>query len=495
MRIKFIVVFICLFVVIQAPAMAQQNEPERKGTASPRVDAKSAEIQKRLTPRLQVLLEPRSSRWGILSEAGLFQPSIFDPYNQNVIKGDFPIFGDQTFMIFTNVFVPKAVFNNQENAETQFNNAAVTSLEFFRGATVFKPKDWSIKGSAKTIFNRGNNKDVTDVALLELFGELKLFDVGRNFDFTATRNGFQFFKTDFNGLIFQDFNLGYQLFGELGQNRFQWSLAFVDLRAKQNGLLTFETQNQDVFFANWFWEDFLRPGFNTVFSLHLNRDQIDPLNSREVFYAGVASAGHWGRIVFNPVFYYAFGSEKNGGNSQSVSAFLTGVDIAYPVNFLNYRTAFFFASGDSDPADGKATGFASINENINLFGAGNSFLIGGNAFNKPNSFIPSNQGVSPFVNPGVLFFNTGLDIVLTPKLFMSNNFNIARFANTTSLEATENKNIGFEVNAAFNYRLFLNENFVIQLGANAFFPGSGGADILGSNQTVFTGNFAIVTVF
>ena len=272
-------------------------------------------------------------------------------------------------------------------------------------------------------------------------------------------------------------------------------MAFVDLRAKENGLLTFDSQNQDVYFFNLFWEDFLKAGFNTVFNFHYNRDRSNPESDLDVFYAGFASAGHWGRWVFSPAFYYAFGTDQNNGNEQTISAFFTGIEIAYPVNFLNYRAAAFFTSGDGDPTDSTASGFASINEAINLFGAGNSFLIGGNAFNKPNSFIPSNQGVSAFVNPGILFFNLGLDIVFTPKLFFTTNANYAQFVNTATLEATDAKDIGFEINAAFNYRLFLNENFVIQVGANAFFPQQAGSDILGSDKAVVTSNVALQLVF
>ena len=420
---KFILLILVVFFTGTACLIAGGNEPESGDTPDPRV-VPAAVPQQGLPAWQSTGLNRQSSRWGVLSELGIYNPSLIDPYNQNPLKGDFPFLGKRTFMVMTGVYVPKALFINQENVDPQFNNDVAVSLEFFRGTTVFEPKKWSIKGTGKAIFNNGNN-NVQDVAFLELFGELKLFNVGRNYDFTSTRNGIQFFKTDFNAFIFQDFNLGYELFGELARNRFQWTLAFVDLRAKENGLLTFNSQNQDVYFANLFREDFLKAGFNTVFNFHYNRDRSNPESNLDVFYAGFASAGHWGRWVLSPAFYYAFGTDQNEGNEQSISAFFTGIEIAYPVNFLNYRTAAFFTSGDSDPNDSTASGFASINEAINLFGAGNSFLIGGNAFTKPNSFIPANQGVSAFVNPGILFLNVGLDVVFTPKLFFTSNANYA----------------------------------------------------------------------
>ena len=434
----------------------------------------------------------RPDRWRILYDFGIV-PSFFDPYNQNPIKGDFPVFGNNTFMVLTGLYVPKAVFNSQDNIDTQFNNDVLTSIELFQGTTVFEPKRWSLKASGKGIFNRGNN-DVEDFAILEEFGELKLFDVGENFDFTSVRGGIQFLVSDFNGFIFQDFNLAGQAFGELSQNRYRWSAVYAPLLAKENGLLTFDSQNRDVFFSNLIIEDFLRPGFNSVFSVHHNRDRSLEGRKLDVSYVGVASAGHWGRIVFSPAFYYAFGTEEDAsGNSLDIAAFLAGVELEYPSDYMNYRAAAFISSGDNDPADNTGGGFASINENIKLFGAGNSFGIGGAAFSKPNSFIPSNQGVgSQFINPGMLVLNAGLDVVFTPKLFFTSNLNYFRFLQDL---VTESTSLGLEVNGAINYRVFLNENFVLQLGANVFFPQDGAKELLGSEDAIFTANIALVTLF
>jgi hypothetical protein len=460
-------------------------------------------------------LRPLFYRWRLLDAYGVQVPrgSIIDPYNQNPLKGDFPVFGQNTFLVLTALYNPKALFTNQQNVDTQFNNDLVTAIELFHGSTVFKPKDWSLKASGKGIYNRGN-QDVDDFSFLELFGELKLFDVGPNYDFTALRAGSQFFKTDFNGFIFQDFNLGAQLFGELNANRNQWALAFLDLRKKENGLLTFDRQDQQVFFANFFVQDFLRPGFNTVFSAHYNRDRRDRFftglnqDKLDVFYFGVAADGHFGRLEFNPAVYFAFGKDEfvfplQEGLVQAevdVSGYLAGVEFAYPSDYRNYRAAFFITSGDDDPFDDKAKGFAAINENINLFGGANSFIIGGAAFNKPNSFIPSNQGIlSDFINPGMLLANVGLDLVLTPKLFSTSNFNYFQFMKTESAFFApagffDSKSIGFEFNTQLNYRLFLNENFIIQLGGNIFFP-QDGAKQLGVDDTVVTGNLTLVTLF
>lgn len=447
-------------------------------------------------------LRPLFYRWRILDAYGVQVPrsSVIDPYNQNPLKGDFPVFGQNTFMVLTALYNPKTLFTNQQNVDTQFNNDLVTAIEVFHGSTVFKPKDWSLKASGKGIYNRGN-QDVEDFSFLELFGELKLFDVGSNYDFTAVRAGSQFFKTDFNGFIFQDFNLGAQLFGELNANRNQWSIAYLDLRQKENGLLTFDAQEQQIFFANFFVQDFLRPGFNTVFSAHYNRDRSQVGQDLDAYYLGVAADGHFGRIEFNPAVYFAFGKEDFFGFENDISAYMAGVEFAYPSDYRNYRAALFVTSGDDDPNDDKEKGFAAINENVNLFGGANSFIIGGAAFNKPNSFIPSNQGDfgSAFINPGALLANVGMDLVLTPKLFTTCNFNYFQFMTKESVTLGDGSplsstSIGFEFNTQLNYRLFLNENFIIQLGGNIFFPQDGGKQLLGDDN-IITGNLTLVTLF
>ena len=488
--------------------MSESSEPEESANSLPRLVPAPP-------PQTGPGLRPLFYRWRILDAYGVQVPrySIIDPYNQNALKGDLPAFGLNTFVVLTALYTPKTVFTSQENVDTQFNNDLITAFEIFHGATVFKPKDWSLKASGKGILNRGNNQDVEDFSFLELFGELKLFDVGRNYDFTAIRAGSQFFKTDFNGFIFQDFNLGAQIFGELNANRTQWALAYLDLRVKENGLLTFDRLDQQVFFANFFIQDFLRPGFNTVFSVHYNRDRRDRfvtglgLDELDVFYFGMAADGHWGRIEFNPAVYFAFGKDKfitigEAGpddfieNELDITAFLAGVEFAYPSDYRNYRAAVFVTSGDSDPFDDKAKGFASINENINLFGGANSFIIGGAAFTKANSFIPSNQGVfSDFINPGMLLANVGLDLVLTPKLFFASNFNYLQFLTTESVLGVDSKSIGVEFNSVFNYRLFLNENLILQLGGNLFFPFDGGKQVLGNSDPIFTGNVNLVFLY
>ena len=447
----------------------------------------------------------RVSRWQMIDAYGIQVPrkSILDPYNQNPLKGDMPIVGNNLFMVWTLLTIPTVTASSQGNTTPQSNNKIITALEFFHGDTVFKPKDWSIKSSFQSVVNRGNNQ-LNDIALLDLFGEVKLGDISPWYDFIATRGGIQPFNSDFNGFIFKDINLGVHLFGEMQQNRYQWSMAYFNQRKKSPGKgLTFDAADQQVGIANWIIEDFINPGFNTVFSFHLNRDRSNPLQDLDAYYLGFASDGRLGRMEFNPSLYYAFGtiSPKTSLSNSSISALFGGLEWAYPRNFLTYRGAVFLASGDSDPEDDTATGFDSIFDNINLFGGVNSFVVGGNDFlTRNNSFFPAGRSTNQanFVNPGVLLVNAGLDAVLTPKTFLESNYTMWRFMKASMLDLNPplSNAIGHELNMALAYRPFLNENIVIKAGGGIFFPLSGGKQLLLNNdEPIVQGNLTLLMLF
>ena len=449
-----------------------------------------------------------ASRWRMLDAYGVQVPNhpIFDPYNQNVLKGDLAIFGHNVFPVLTGVGTSNVFPTNAAGAKTDVKNKAIVALEVFHGATVFKPKDWSLKVSGQKVANRGN-KDVDDLALFEAFGEVKLFDVGSTYDFTSFRAGLQPFNSDFNGFIFKDVNLAAQLIGELSQNRYRWALSYFDQRVKTKGDgASGEAKNQSIAVANWIWEDLFRPGFIALLSYHHNSDHSVGGNDVEVDYLGIASAGHWGRIELDPAFYYATGTEEANpiaGRATTVSAYFVGGQFAYSTNYLKYRAAAFVASGDSDPLDDHANGFDSINDNVNLFGGTTSFIVGNAAFfTRPNSFLPSRrlQGVSNFVNPGGLLTNLGLDAVLTPKSFLQLNYNQLQFMDTASLpvpsgEPQLSRSVAQEFNAVLNYRLFLNENLVLQVGGNVLLPQDAGKRLLKSSDAITTGNLGVVLVY
>lgn len=505
---------LCLLVAAAPPLAGQQDsvatrpEGEQPSIGNPLLDPRHPDQQ-----RLGTAVERRSlpDRWRRLDPAGVIVSySLLDPYGQNPLKGDFAVIGQNTFSVLTLVANPAAALSSQQGVGPQLTNRMLGAFELFNGLTVFRPKTWSLRASAQGLFNRGN-ANLDELRLLEAFGEAKLFDVGASsFDFTSARFGVQAFASDFNGLIFNDINLGGRLFGEVGRNRYRWTLAGFSQRQKSPGNgITFDSGDQTVLIGNIVIEDFLTPGFLGAFSAHAALDQSVPGNDLRVVHLGFTSDGRMGRVAFNPTLYLAFGREAFNSVAQqevSIRAFLAGLQLAYRRNWLNYRAALFVASGDDDPTDGNATGFDAVLDNVVLFGGAVSPVIGGALFGtRPNSFLPANRvGVqgsgtrANFVNPGMQLANAGVDAVVSPKVFVGLNYNFFRFFDTAVFDAagaSVANELGHEVNAALRFRAFLDENVVFQLGGAALFPASGGRDLLGGSGAVFSGNFALVLAY
>ncbi len=57
------------------------------------------------------------------------------------------------------------------------------------------------------------------------------------------------------------------------------------------------------------------------------------------------------------------------------------------------------------------------------------------------------------------------------------------------------KALGYEVNGALRWRVFLNENVVVQFGGGFFVPQDGSEMFLGNNDTILTGNVALIALY
>ncbi len=498
----------------QQDSLAQRSQSAEDTTRASVVLTAAPPADSASLPQLTPALDRRSlpNRWRRLDPNGLLVSySLLNPYGQNPLKGDFAVLGQNTFAVLTLIGNPAANVSSQENVDPQFNNRLVGAFELFNGLTVFKPKTWSVRGAVQGLFNRGN-ADLEELELLELFGEFKLTDIGsQSYDFASVRGGIQAFASDFDGLIYNDINLGGQLFGEAAANRYRWTAAAFSPRVKSPGNgVTFDAVNQTVIVANLVAEDFIRPGFNGLFSVHANLDRSVDNNNLDAYYIGFTSDGNLGRLEFTPTVYFAFGKEDANPiamQETTIRAFLAGFQLAYPQNWRKYRLAVFMASGDSDPLDDQATGFDAVLDNIKLFGGPNSFVIGGaQLLTRPNSFLPANRAAvqgsgarANFVNPGMQVFNCGIDHVLSPKVFMQFDYNYFRFFDTAVLEPSIGSGVsaglGHEVSGAVRYRVFLDENLAFQIGGGAFFPQGAGETLLGSSDPLFTGNIALVAVY
>jgi hypothetical protein len=174
---------------------------------------------------------------------------------------------------------------------------------------------------------------------------------------------------------------------------------------------------------------------------------------------------------------------------------------------LRYRASFAYASGDSDPLDGSATGFDSIFDNPNFGGNGFSYFVrqaieltgtGTNLKGRNSLFADlttsKEEGQANFVNPGLFLFNVGMDVEVTPKIKTIFNVNYIPFASTDSLELLLHDNkispeFGIDYSVGVQYRPFLNNNAIITIGAAIFQPLDGFKDIYEDQveYSIFTG--------
>lgn len=344
--------------------------------------------------------------------------SLLDPYNLNVLKGDYPIIGQHTFLNITAIEfmlqeyrqtpTPTTPFESTHDPfqesffgdpnQYSFVNNLKLSLELFHGNEAFKPADWRIRlepifnvnflkveelGVTRPDVRKGTSRGRTDFSLEQWFFEAKLADISPDYDFVAMRAGSQFFVSDFRGFLMRDVNRGVRLFGTRLANRDQFNLVWFDQTEKDtNSLLnTFDDRHQNTVVANYFRQDFVFPGFTAQASFHFNLDRPstkfddnnflvrpDPTgvfreHEVEAYYFGLAGDGHIGRINITHQLYYAFGHDSLnpiGGCEQSIEAQMAALELSYDRDWIRFRTSYFFASGDNDPNDREAGGFDTI---------------------------------------------------------------------------------------------------------------------------------------
>ncbi|MBI5761377.1 MAG: HEAT repeat domain-containing protein [Planctomycetales bacterium] len=355
----------------------------------------------------------------------------WDPFNQNVLKGDYPIIGQHTFLNVTAesfsiletrqvpTFTSGFESTRDPRSEEQFGNPnqffythnLKLSFDLFHGDAAFKPVDWRIR--LTPIFNM-NYLDVEELAVVnpdvregttrfrdravlqEWFVEAKLADLGPDYDFVSARAGQQFFRSDFRGFIFDDTNRGVRLFGTQFANRDQFNLVWFDMVEKDTNsqLNTFDDRHQNVVIANYFRQDFIVPGYTAEASIHYNRDGPSFLFDRNDFlarpdptgifqqhkvqalYLGVAGDGHIGRINVSHAFYWALGKDSLNplaGKPQEINAQMAALEFSYDRDWARFRTSFFYGSGDRDIHDEEANGFDSILDNPSFAGGGFSY--------------------------------------------------------------------------------------------------------------------------
>ena len=476
---------------------------------------------------------PRHDRYDPKMETPWVEGSTFDPYNQNVLKGDYPIHGNHTFLNLNlqsaSTINPRVVAGGGRREQFFTNQNFVMGAEIFGGTGAFEPKRWAVRVTTVANFNflanntvnpfdsvRGNSR----LAVEEAFVEKRLAVVSPNFDFVTLRVGMQNFNSDFRGFLFADNQLGARLFGTLNSQRDTYNVAVFSMRQRDevSQLHSFDDRKQTVFLANWFRQDFAHKGYTALFNFAFNHDRGRVVGDRatlNVAYLGFHGDGKWGKLNVDHAFYWAFGRDRFNrlaGRSQSVNAQMAAFEGSIDRDWVRWRGSFFFASGDGDATDGRASGFDMIQDNPNFAGGPFQFwtqqgtVVGGAVGILKNKFslLPNLRNKfndrSNFVNPGLLLWNFGADLRVTPKLKVLTNLSYMRFARAGLLQqitgdAGLESGIGTDLSFGAKFRPFENENLFLVTGAAVLFPHGGYARMIGSTRPLVSPTFAFQVAF
>jgi hypothetical protein len=364
--------------------------------------------------------EPVPDRWRI--EPPPYERNVkghwYDPYNQNVLKGDSPILGEDIFLRLTGI--SRSILEGRsaptpsgasaahagsfsffgQNDAIIYDQKFAARVELQKGATAFKPFEWQVvvegvvdvnhlgvfeNGAVSPNVVDGTDRTTDDAALQEAALEVHLKDLSTNYDFISTKIGRQPFNSDFRSLIFSDVNQGVRLFGSANGNRYQYNLIYFNMAEKDtnSGLNTFDLRDQQIAIANLYVQDFLVLGYTTQFSLHYDHDdgkdagftydrqgflvRPDPVggppHNIDVVYLGWASEGHIGWLNISHAVYEALGHDTHSpiaGRDVDINGQMAFLELSMDHDWMRYQASAFFSSGDDTPRDGTARGFDTI---------------------------------------------------------------------------------------------------------------------------------------
>jgi hypothetical protein len=343
----------------------------------------------------------------------------WDPYNQNVLKGDFPIWGQD---IFTRLTAATKIELEGRSLPTASGASATDPGDFqffgngngfvydekwamraelFKGNTAFEPFAWQAviegvvdlndlqlfeNGAVSPNVVNGTSRLTSYASLQQAAIEYHIANLSNRYDFVSVKVGRQPFNADFRSLVFFDTNQGGRLFGSAGGNRYQWNLLYFYQAEKDtfSDLNSFDLRDQQIAIANLYVQDFLVLGWQHQFSATLDYDdgkkggfvydragflvRPDPVgvatpHNVEAYYLGWTSEGHIEDINVSHAFYQALGTDTRNpiaGRHVDINAQMFFLELSKDVDWMRYETSAFVTSGDNDPRDGHGHGFDTI---------------------------------------------------------------------------------------------------------------------------------------
>ncbi len=327
----------------------------------------------------------------------------WNPYDQNMLKGDYPILGDHTFLnltgvsdtiwemrrlptpsgVSTQVFGSPGFFGGGDQVFVLQN--FVTSFDLFHGDAGFKPFDWEFKFTPVFDINyldtqergivninpqAGTSRTDGHVAIQEMFGEYKVMDLSPSYDVLTVTGGIQEFTSDFRGFIYSDSEPGGKIFANYEANRDQFNLAYFSQLEKDtdSGLNTiFDTRDQNVVVSNFTRQDFIFPGYNAQLDFDYNNDNggsrkyddngflVRPAyvgtikeHTINAAYFGVTGDGHIGRINVTNAFYEVTGRDSYNqiaGRPVTINAQMGALELSYDQDWKTYKLIVLLCVG------------------------------------------------------------------------------------------------------------------------------------------------------
>ncbi|MFA5940788.1 MAG: hypothetical protein WC809_15630 [Sinimarinibacterium sp.] len=382
--------------------------------------------------------DPVADRWQLTRALGLTNHPWYDPYNQNTLKADRPVFGEYWFfnanIVSDSVVEPRRfpipVAPQGEDGPGQSDligkgdqlvlaqNLAV-GLVLYKGNTTFMPPDWEFRFTP--VFNinyaeveqnrvleidpaKGNTREDGHIGVQDLFVDKHLWDNTARYDFNSLRIGIQPFNADFRGFLFRDENLGVRLFGNFNNNYYLYNIAWFRRIEKDtnSGLndLSKPLRKDDVFVANLYWQDLPVVGMTSEIVALYNRNRegeeeesyfnnngfierpasigIEQPRNYDAYYLGLNGEGHFGRLNFTGSAYFVGGDEDRGvfvDRATDIAAYFLATELSMDFDWRRFRINALYASGDDDPYDDVENGFDAVFENALFAGADTSFWI------------------------------------------------------------------------------------------------------------------------
>lgn len=266
---------------------------------------------------------PVPDRWRIM-QALDFKFPLYDPYNQNVLKGDLPLWNDpwlkknfprlaerlkpdwffsltaisDSLMEFRRLPTPVApqtsirpnsvdIFGLGE--QQVYVQTLITEMALIKGNTTFKPPDYEIRITPAFQFNRavvdenralrvdprrGVRRNDNHVGLQTAFLDVHLRNVSDRYDFDSVRVGIQPIVSDFRGFLLNDVPMGVRYFGIRDNNLVQFNLGYFRKMEKDtnSGLNDpwVRMRRDETWLANVYRQDFPFLGYTSQATAILN---------------------------------------------------------------------------------------------------------------------------------------------------------------------------------------------------------------------------------